>query len=116
MILFAGIYYIAPRLFGFSWLCVYSIKYHFWFAVVGLSLMVVSITLGGLVEGLALDDAGVTFINVLSFAAPWRWLNVIAWILLLFSCISFVNLFGRMLFHVTHPDQKSSAHLIDFVS
>ncbi len=109
MVFFAGIYYIAPRLFGFPWLCACSIRFHFWFSVVGLSLMVTSMTLGGLIEGLALEDAGITFINVLSFAAPWRWLNVIAWILMLFSYISFIRLFGRMLFHATHPDQKSSS-------
>ncbi len=109
MVFFAGIYYIAPRLLGFTWLCASSIRCHFWFAVVGLSLMVVSAVLGGLLEGLALDDAAVTFVNVISFAAPWRWLNVIAWISLLFSYISFVRLFGKMLFHATHPNQKSLA-------
>ena len=108
MVLFAGIYYIAPRLFGFPWLCACSIRCHFWFAVVGLSLMVASMTLGGLIEGLALDDAAITFVNVLSFAAPWRWLNVVAWMLLLLSYVSFVRLFGKMLFRATHPDQKAS--------
>lgn len=97
MVFFAGIYYIAPRLLGFSWLCTCSIRCHFWFAVVGLSLMVFSMMLGGLIEGLALDDAAVTFVNVLSFAAPWRWLNVIAWMLLLLSYFSFVRLFFAML-------------------
>lgn len=109
MVLFAGMYYIAPRLLGFSWLCACSIRCHFWFAVVGLSLMITSMTLGGLIEGLALDDAAITWVNVLSFAAPWRWLNVIAWMLLLFSYVSFVRLFSKMLFHATHPDQKLSA-------
>lgn len=109
MVFFAAIYYIAPRLLGFSWLCASSIRFHFWFSVIGLSLMIVSAILGGLIEGLALDDPAVTFLNVLSFAAPWRWLNVIAWMLLLFSYVSFVRLFGKMLFHATHPDQKSSA-------
>lgn len=109
MAFFAGIYYIAPRLLGFSWSCACSIRCHFWFAVVGLSLMVVSMTLGGLIEGLALDDAAITWVNVLSFAAPWRWLNVIAWMLLLFSYISFVRLFSKMLFQATHPNQKLSA-------
>lgn len=109
MVFFAGIYYIAPRLFGFSWLCACSIRCHFWFAVVGLSLMTLSAILGGLLEGLALDDAAITFVNVLSFAVPWRWLNVISWMLLLLSYISFVRLFSKMLFHATHPDQKLSA-------
>lgn len=109
MVFFAAIYYIVPRLLGFSWLCACSIRWHFWFSVVGLSLMIVSAILGGLMEGLALDDAAVTFVNVLSFAAPWRWLNVIAWILLLLSYVSFLRLFGKMLFHATHPDQKLSA-------
>ncbi|MBM3857604.1 MAG: hypothetical protein FJ390_06545, partial [Verrucomicrobia bacterium] len=109
MVFFAGIYYIAPRLLGFSWLCACSVRWHFWFAVIGLSLMTVSAILGGLIEGLALDDAAVTFVNVLSFAAPWHWLNLIAWMLLLLSYVSFVRLFGRMLFHATHPDQKLSA-------
>ena len=70
--------------------------------------MVASMTLGGLIEGLALDDAAITFVNVLSFAAPWRWLNVVAWMLLLLSYVSFVRLFGKMLFRATHPDQKAS--------
>jgi cytochrome c oxidase cbb3-type subunit 1 len=107
MVFFAGIYYIVPRLLGFSWLCTCSIRCHFWLSVVGLSLMLISAVLGGLIEGIALDDAAVTFVNVLSFASPWRWLDVIAWILLLLSYFSFIKLFVRMLFHCTHPDQKS---------
>lgn len=106
MIFFGAIYYIAPRLFGFSWGCACSIRLHFWFAVVGLSLIVISTIIGGLIEGLALDDAAITFVNVLSFAAPWRWLNVIAWGLLLLSYFAFVKLLGAMLFRATHPNQK----------
>jgi cytochrome c oxidase cbb3-type subunit 1 len=108
-VLFAAIYYIAPRMFGFSWICATSFRYQFWFSVVALALMTLSTTLGGLIEGLALDDAGVSFVNVLSFTAPWRWLDLIAWILLLFSYFSFARFFAAMLFRATHPEEKQAA-------
>ena len=105
MILFGGIYYIVPRLLGFTWPCACLVRCHFWFAVVGVALMVFSMAFGGLVEGLALDDAAISFVNVLSYAAPWRWLVVFSWLLLLISYLAFARLLVMMLFRVSDPAQ-----------
>ncbi len=92
MTLFGAVYYIMPRLVDITWLSTPLIRWHFWLAVVGVTLLVVSMTLGGLMEGIALNDPVISFVNVLSYAAPWRWLVVLAWGLVLSSGLCFARL------------------------
>ncbi|HLB34429.1 MAG TPA: cbb3-type cytochrome c oxidase subunit I [Chthoniobacterales bacterium] len=96
MILFGAIYYILPRLTGIEWPSSSLIRWHFWLATVGVSLMIFSMIFGGVIEGIALEDAAISFVNVLSYAAPWRWLVVFSWILLLFSYGAFARLLLTM--------------------
>ncbi|MBX9742593.1 MAG: cbb3-type cytochrome c oxidase subunit I [Chthoniobacterales bacterium] len=92
MTLFGALYYIMPRLTGVAWFSTQLILRHFWMITVGVGLMVFSSLLGGMVEGIALNDPVIAFINVLSYAAPWRWLMVIAWLLIFLGSISFIRL------------------------
>jgi len=96
MTLFGAVYYIVPRLSHLSWSSTSLIRNHFWLAVTGVSLMAFSMMMGGLIEGIALEDPEITFVNILSYAAPWRWLIAFSWILLLMSFISFARLFVMM--------------------
>ncbi len=111
MTLFGAVYYIMPRLVDVSWLSPPLIRWHFWLAVVGISLMVFSMTLGGMIEGIALNDPAISFINVLSYAAPWRWLVVCSWILVFLSGLCFVRLMVMMRWHMIEEKIPQSSLL-----
>ena len=81
--LFGAIYYIVPRLLGTEWASPALIRSHFWYATVGLGLIVASSALGGLVQGLGLDDPKIPMIAVLSFVKPFFAANLVATLLML---------------------------------
>jgi cytochrome c oxidase cbb3-type subunit 1 len=81
--LFGAIYYIVPRLLGTEWASPALIRSHFWYAVVGLGLIVASSALGGLVQGLGLEDPKIPMIAVLSFIKPFLAANLLATLLML---------------------------------
>ena len=96
MTLFGAIYYILPRLSNISWSSTSLVRWHFWLATTGVSLMVFSMIFGGVTEGIALEDPAIIFVNILSYAAPWRWLVGFSWILLLASYLAFARLLVTM--------------------
>lgn len=108
MTLFGGFYYIIPRLTGISWSSSSLICWHFWLAVIGISLMVSSMVLGGMIEGFALNDSVITFINILSYAAPWRWLVSISWMIALVGFFCFMRLLITMRWQLIKENLPSS--------
>lgn len=92
MILFAGLYYLIPRLSGISWFSSSLILWHFWLFIVGISLMVFSMVFGGIIEGVALDDPVINFTNILSYATPWRFLILISWLIIIIGFFCFIRL------------------------
>lgn len=97
MMMFGAIYYIVPRLVGWEWPSAKMIRWHFWLVAVGVLLMFGALTIGGLLQGLALYDPGVSFQSSLDFATPFRWLRGISGFLLLAGHLVFACLFIRML-------------------
>lgn len=109
MIIFGAMYYSIPRLLNLSWPSASLIRRHFWYAFIGISLMVSSMTLGGLIEGLALEDAAISFRNIISYSTPWHWLNIIAWALLLVSYSYFSVLLTSLFWRVKNPTFSASS-------
>jgi cytochrome c oxidase cbb3-type subunit 1 len=96
MTLFAGVYYIIPRLTGISWFSSVMIRWHFWLSIIGTSVMISSMVLGGVIEGAALNDSEITFTNILSYAQPWRFLISISWLILIIGFACFIRLLVMM--------------------
>jgi cytochrome c oxidase cbb3-type subunit I len=97
MMMFGAIYYIVPRLVGWEWPSATMIRWHFWLVAIGILLMVGSLTVGGILQGLALYDPTVSFRSSLDFATPFRWLRGISGVLLLAGHLVFASLFVLML-------------------
>ena len=97
MMMFGAIYYIVPRLVGREWPSATMIRWHFWLVATGILLMVGSLTIGGLIQGLALYDPRVTFQSSLDHATPFRWLRGMSGFLLLAGHLVFATLFFQML-------------------
>jgi len=71
MIMFGSMYYILPRVVGWEWPSARLIRWHFWLSAIGIGVMVVALTIGGILQGLALLDPGVTFMASLDYTKPW---------------------------------------------
>ncbi|MFA7344791.1 MAG: cbb3-type cytochrome c oxidase subunit I [Terrimicrobiaceae bacterium] len=100
MMMFGAMYYIVPRLVGWEWPSATMIRWHFWLVATGILLMVGSLTLGGILQGLALYDPIVAFQSSLDYATPFRWLRGISGFLLLSGHVVFAALFVLMLLKI----------------
>ena len=109
MIMFGSMYYIVPRLVGGEWPCANLIRWHFWLSAVGIILMVGALTLGGLLQGLALYDVASTFRSSIEFATPFRVLRGISGFILMGGQLEFAYLFVQMLLK-PGSQKKSPAH------
>lgn len=97
MALFAAIYFIVPRLVAWEWPSINLIRWHYWLAFCGVGLGGLSLLIGGLVQGYALNDPGVNFGSSVNFVAPFRFLGGVCEIAFFASCIFFAVLLNQML-------------------
>ncbi len=100
MMMFGAMYYIIPRLVGWEWPSANLIRWHFWLAAIGILIMVGALTFGGIIQGLALYDPAVNFMNSLFFASPWLWVRSFSGLLLTAAHVIFAVHFVMMLLHL----------------
>ena len=62
--MFGAIYYILPRAVGIEFAFPKLIRVQHWFAMLGLVIFVVSLAVGGLEQGVKLNDPNVAFADV----------------------------------------------------
>ena len=98
MVMFGAMYFITPRLTGGEWPSAAMIRWHFRLSVAGIILMFGALTLGGLLQGLALSDPDASFKTSVEFATPFRWIRGASGFLLLTAHVTFTVLFVRMIF------------------
>jgi cytochrome c oxidase cbb3-type subunit 1 len=63
MVMFGSIYYIVPRLLQVEWPSARLIRAHFWASALGILLYVVPLTYGGVMQGLAMNNPDVPFLD-----------------------------------------------------
>ncbi len=105
MILFGAMYYIVPRLVGWEWPSATLIRWHFWLAAVGILMMVGALTVGGILQGLAMYDPAANFRTSLEYATPFRIIRGISGFLLLGAHLVFAYLFVAMLLKLGQPHE-----------
>jgi cytochrome c oxidase cbb3-type subunit 1 len=66
-----GIYFVMPRVLEREWPFPRWIAAHFWLDVVGITVYVVSLSIGGWRQGLAMLDATRPFIDSVAVTLPW---------------------------------------------
>ncbi|MFZ4776614.1 MAG: cbb3-type cytochrome c oxidase subunit I [Terrimicrobiaceae bacterium] len=114
MMMFGAMYYIVPRLVGWEWPSATMIRWHFWLVAIGVLMMVGSLTVGGIFQGLALYDPTVTFRSSLEYATPFRYIRGVSGFLLLAGHLVFATLFVLMLLKV--GQKRKGPALFDVVS
>ena len=96
MVMFGAIYYIAPRLTGREWSSPRLIKIHFWGTALGMAVYWVGLTWGGILQGLAMDNPDVAFLDVVRHTMPYLWSRTFAGVLMAVGHVAFAILAWRM--------------------
>jgi cytochrome c oxidase cbb3-type subunit 1 len=97
MVMFGSMYYIVPRLVGREWRYASLIKLHFWASAYGVMLMVLMLAVGGLVQGVDLNDATLPFAGSTQSLLPYLRSRSMSEMLLAVAHFIFAFHFGLML-------------------
>ncbi len=103
MIMFGGMYYIVPRLVGCEWRSAWLIKAHFWASFYGILMMVGFLTIGGVVQGLGLNDPNTPFQVIVESTLPYLRARSMSGILLTTGHIVFAFHFLLMVLRMGRP-------------
>ena len=72
MVMFGAMYYIVPRLTGREWASSHLIRLHFWGTFLGVLMMFLVLTVGGLIQGFELNQASESWHELVSEQGLWR--------------------------------------------
>jgi cytochrome c oxidase cbb3-type subunit 1 len=72
MVMFGAIYYIVPRLTGREWASSHLIRVHFWGSFLGVLMMFVVLSVGGLIQGFELNQASESWHELTSDRGLWE--------------------------------------------
>jgi cytochrome c oxidase cbb3-type subunit 1 len=68
---FGGIYFVMPRVMEREWPYPRLIAVHFWLVLIGMIVYIVSLSIGGWLQGLAMLDAARPFMDSVKVTIPW---------------------------------------------
>ncbi|CAG2135443.1 Cbb3-type cytochrome c oxidase subunit CcoN1 [Cupriavidus yeoncheonensis] len=71
MVIFGGIYFAMPRIVDAPWPKPALISAHFWLVAGGFAIYLVTLTIGGVLQGLALLDPARPFMESVAVTLPW---------------------------------------------
>ncbi len=71
MVIFGGIYFVMPRIVDAPWPKPALISAHFWLVAGGFAIYLVTLTIGGVLQGLALLDPARPFMESVAVTLPW---------------------------------------------
>jgi cytochrome c oxidase cbb3-type subunit 1 len=103
MVMFGSIYYIVPRLVRWEWPSATLIRIHFWCTAIGIILMFLALSVGGLLQGLALLDPAINFMATLDITIPFLWMRSVSGILILIGHLAFATQFILILLRFGGP-------------
>lgn len=90
MILFGAYYFILPRVIDWEWPYPKLISAHFWLVLIGITIYVVALTIGGIVQGIELKDPNVGFMQSMLVTIPYLKIRSFAGALMTLGHIIFV--------------------------
>ncbi len=95
--MFGAIYYILPRAVGIEFAFPKLIRVQHWCAMFGVVLFVVALVLGGLWQGLKLQDSNVAFAASTKAALPFLRVSTLGLLFLVFASLLFaLNIFAMI--------------------
>lgn len=98
MTMIGAILYVAPRIAGFDWGCSNKVKATFWLAAIGIVLYAASLTAGGVIQGIRLNNPQIAFADVSKASLmPLRMSSLGQLLILTASVLLLWNLTGLVL-------------------
>jgi cytochrome c oxidase cbb3-type subunit I len=91
MVMFGSIYYMLPRLLRKEWPSSSLISLHFWSTALGITIYVVGLSLGGVIQGLQLLDVQgyPSFLTIMAGTVPWLFSRTVAGVLMMVGHVAF---------------------------
>lgn len=108
-ILFGAVYHTLPRLTGRAWPWPRMIAAHFWLVVAGFAVYFVSLTLGGVLQGLAMLDVTRPFADSVTLLKPYLEARSIGGILMTLGHLIFAIHFIAVIVRGRVPSSASDA-------
>jgi len=71
MVMFGGFYFAMPRILDIRWPHASLIGWHFWLVAAGFAIYLVTLSIGGLLQGSVLLDAARPFMESVEVSLPW---------------------------------------------
>lgn len=71
MILFGATYFVLPRVLDWEWSSKRLIKLHFWLTALGIILYVVALQIGGIWQGIMMNNPDVPFLDIVEMTIPF---------------------------------------------
>ncbi len=97
MVMFGSMYYIMPRLLLKEWPSATLISAHFWCTAVGVMAYVIALSIGGVKQGLEMNNPDIPFMDVVRNTLDYLWIRSAAGILITIGHIAFAVNFTWML-------------------
>ncbi|HUA38476.1 MAG TPA: cbb3-type cytochrome c oxidase subunit I [Candidatus Sulfopaludibacter sp.] len=98
MTMFGAVYYLLPRVVGFEFPFPKLVRVHFWLSLSGVALLVVPLALGGVLQGLKLQNPNVAFADTTKAMLPFLRVSTTGLLLLLLgNLLFFANVMGLTL-------------------
>lgn len=96
MVLFGSCYYIVPRLTNWEWQSHRLVRWHFWLAAIGILLYTVPLQIGGILQGLSMNNPDASFTDSTILTIPYLIARSVAGVLLTASHLIFAYLMVRI--------------------
>ena len=103
MVVFGCIYYIAPRLTQREWPSASLIYVHFWGTAGGILLYVGLLSFGGVLQGLAMNNPNIPFLQIVALTRPYLIIRTVAGIIIGTGHLAFVINFAWLLARQFEP-------------
>ncbi len=97
MVMFGSMYYIMPRLLLKEWPSATLISAHFWTTAVGIMIYVAALSIGGVIQGLQMNNPDIPFLDVVRTTIPYLFSRSLAGVLITIGHIAFAVNFTWML-------------------
>jgi cytochrome c oxidase cbb3-type subunit 1 len=98
MVLFGSIYFVEPRITGREWPSPFLISAHFWLVTVGLAIYVIALSIGGWLQGKAMLDASVPFMESVRITIPYLKARTLGGAMMVLGHLVFVTHFLMLVF------------------
>ncbi len=110
LVMFGAIYFAMPRIMAWEWPYPRLISLHFWLVTIGFAIYFVSLTIGGVLQGLDMADASKPFMDSVRVTLPYLRGRSVGGVLMVFGHLVFAVHFLMMA--LRYGPQRTGAALL----